>query len=359
MPRTFRYLEPTFFSGLIDDPCLVVRDRPIHRSIMIDCGALSHIAKREMKPVRAIFVSHAHMDHFMGFDHFLRQVHASPRTIEMFGPAGFADRVEARLNGYDWNLAEPYWCTFLVHEVHRERVLTFRFPGPERFSRTSEVESRRDEVIYRLNHMEVAAELLDHGIPVLAFRVRERKIFGVDAQKMAGLGLVPGGWMCDLKRRFFTDWQDATPFQVDRVRADGGIECTLEDAATLYRSIADEVASASIGYLTDIGFTAENRSQAERFLDGVDLLVAECTFLRNDREKARSSNHLCTDDLNDLLDRIRPRLFLPIHLSKTYLGRSSELFPELSPPAGTTVLRLPEHLTPQPLYSCNALPLYR
>ena len=104
MPRIFRYLEPTCFSGLIDDPCLVIRDRPIHQSIMLDCGALSHVAKREMKPVRAIFVSHAHMDHFMGFDAFLRQVHASPRTIDIFGPAGFADRVEARLRGYDWNV---------------------------------------------------------------------------------------------------------------------------------------------------------------------------------------------------------------------------------------------------------------
>ena len=84
--RLFRYLETNFFAGLIEDPCLVVRDRPIHRSIMIDCGSLSHVAKRELKPVRAIFVSHAHMNHFMGFDVFLRQVHASPQLIELFGP---------------------------------------------------------------------------------------------------------------------------------------------------------------------------------------------------------------------------------------------------------------------------------
>lgn len=78
MRRLFRYLEPNFFAGLIEDPCLFVRDRPLHRSIIIDCGSLHHVAKRELKPVRAIFVSHAHMDHFMGFDVFVRQVHASP-----------------------------------------------------------------------------------------------------------------------------------------------------------------------------------------------------------------------------------------------------------------------------------------
>lgn len=359
MARVFRYLEPTFFSGLIEDPCLVVRDRPIHQSIMIDCGSLSHVAKREMKPVRAIFVTHAHMDHFMGFDPFLRQVHASPRTIEIFGPAGFADRVAARLGGYDWNLAEPYWCTFLVHEVHPETLRTFRFSGPERFARSMQGERPREPFIYRLNHLEVAAEIMNHGIPVLSFRVGEQKIFGVDRQRMAALRLAPGAWMCELKRRFFTDWQDDTPLRVLRNDDNGAEEEIEEDAAPLYRQIAQEHPSASIGYLTDIGLTAENRAGAERFLAGVTLLVAECAFLRDDRDKACSSHHLCTDDLNAILQRIRPRLFLPIHLSKTYLGRSNELYAELSPPQGTTVLRLPEHLIPRPLYSCDAMPLYR
>lgn len=37
MSGFFRFLEPTFFAGLIDDPCLLIRDRPIHQSILIDC----------------------------------------------------------------------------------------------------------------------------------------------------------------------------------------------------------------------------------------------------------------------------------------------------------------------------------
>lgn len=359
MPRIFRYLEPTCFSGLIDDPCLVLRDRPVHQSIMLDCGALSHVAKREMKPVRAIFVSHAHMDHFMGFDAFLRQVHASPRSVDLFGPAGFADRVEARLRGYDWNLAETYWCTFRVHEIHPEEVLSFKFSGPERFARSTAGVKPREKVLYTLNHIEVSAELLDHRIPVLAFRVRERKIFGVDPEKMAGLGLVQGSWLCELKKRFFNDWPEGGPLKVLRKRSGLEREEIVADARGLYEEISAERSSASIGYLTDIGFHRENRDKAARFLAGVSLLVAECAFLQADLAKARSSHHLCTTDVNDLLEQIQPSFFLPIHLSKTYLGRSSELYTELSPPAGTGILRLPEHLTPRPIFSSAAMPLYR
>lgn len=360
MRRLCRYLEPNFFAGLIDDPCLVVRDRPIHRSIMIDCGSLHHVAKRELKPVRAIFVTHAHMDHFMGFDVFVRQVHASPRLIELFGPPGFAGRVASRLGGYDWNLAEPYWCTFLVHEIYPERLASFAFPGPEGFPcRPLGENCREGSVIYRHNHLEVVAELLLHGdLPVLAFRVNETKQFTVDQEKMAGLGLVPGEWLRELKRRFRDDWTKDGPLAVICRRGEETREEVIPRGEALFREIRQEQRLSSIGYLTDIGYTPENREKCVRFLSGVSLLVGECAFLAEDREKARSSHHLCTGDVNELLDLLRPRYYLPMHLSKSYLGESAKLYAELEPPPGTTVIRLPEHVVPRPLYSCE-VPLYR
>jgi ribonuclease Z len=326
---------------------------------MIECGSLHHVAKRELKPVRAIFVSHAHMDHFMGFDVFVRQVHASPRVVELFGPPGFAGRVESRLSGYDWNLAEPYWCTFLVHEIHPGRLVSFEFPGMEGFPcRPRGERIRAGNSIYRHNHLEVSAELLDHGLPVLSFRVSETRLFSVDDRKMAGLGLVSGDWLRELKRRFFADWTDDGPLLVARRRGAVVTEEWVASGESLYHDIREEIQSSGIGYLTDIGFTLENRENALRFLSGVTLLVGECAFLAEDRHKAIASRHLCTGDVNELLALLRPRFFLPMHLSKTYLGRSSELYAELDPPPGTTILRLPEHVIPRPLFACE-VPLHR
>ncbi|HEX9024695.1 MAG TPA: ribonuclease Z, partial [Geobacteraceae bacterium] len=36
--RPFRYLEPTFFAGILDDPLLLVRVRPLMESCLFDCG---------------------------------------------------------------------------------------------------------------------------------------------------------------------------------------------------------------------------------------------------------------------------------------------------------------------------------
>ena len=71
----FRYLLPTFFSGLLDDPVLYLQFRPTGKALLLDCGQVQHLAKRVLRSVTALFISHAHMDHFMGLDTFIRNNH--------------------------------------------------------------------------------------------------------------------------------------------------------------------------------------------------------------------------------------------------------------------------------------------
>jgi ribonuclease Z len=123
----------------------------------------------------------------------------------------------------------------------------------------------------------------------------------------------------------------------------------VHDPAALYEEIRDESGQASLGYLCDVGRTVANMAAIEAFLPGLTLLCAECTFLRDDLEKARASCHLCSSDLNELTGRLAPRWLLPMHLSKSYLHRTVDLYAELRPPVGTTVLRLPKHIVPPPL----------
>src|SRR5512144_607024 len=133
-PRSpFRYLKPTFFSGLLDDPVLYLFLRPSGRGLLFDCGQIHHLAKRVLKSVDALFISHAHMDHFMGIDTFIRNNHVSPRTIDLYGPPGIAGKTARKLAGYDWNLCEPGWCALRVHEVFPDRTATFFLPGADGF----------------------------------------------------------------------------------------------------------------------------------------------------------------------------------------------------------------------------------
>ncbi|MCW8860016.1 MAG: MBL fold metallo-hydrolase [Deltaproteobacteria bacterium] len=346
----FRNLVPTFFAGLLDDPILLIRSRPDGRHLLFDCGQVHHLAKRTFTHLDAIFISHAHMDHWMGIDSVIRQLIASERTVNIFGPPGLSDRMEHKLSGYDWNLVEDYWCSFHVHEIHQEKIESSIFPGPQGFRRQpGEVLSRNNLNIHQTPYLQVQAETCDHQIASLIFRINESPAYSIDRQKLESLGLVPGPWLGELKKRYLAGKGDSKPLEVLSLQAGGIRPVWIENVAELLEQLIVSRPQRSIGYISDVNFSQENRETILRFMAGVDLLFCECTFLTADKNRARDSDHLCCEDVNHLLKELRPAYFLPMHLSRSYSRRSSELYHELKPPPETRILRIPLQITPRPL----------
>jgi ribonuclease Z len=350
----FRYLEPTFFAGLLDDPVLWVRVRPWGRALLFDCGQLHHLAKRTLKSLAALFVTHAHMDHFMGFDTLVRHVLVSPRVFDVFGPPGLADKIEHKLSAYDWNLNEHFWCTFRVHEIFSNRIQRWLFPGPYRFKRQPDGSCDRiDRIVYSNQWVRVEAQQVDHHIPVLLYRITEQPTFSLDADRLAVAGLAGGPWIKQLKRQFHKGLLGKEALPVMRTHGKKENLQEIADTRRLYEAIRKRVVPSSIGYMTDLGYSGKNETAVIDLLQGVTLLVGECAFLADHVEKARRSRHLCTLDMNLLLQKLRPAFYLPVHLSKSCGEMSQKLYQELEPPVGTTLVHLPERLLPRPLLPCE------
>lgn len=346
----FRFIEPTFFAGLLDDPILLVRSRPDGRQLMFDCGQVHHLAKRNFTHLDAIFISHAHMDHWMGIDSVIRQLIASGRIVNVFGPPGIADQMEHKLSGYVWNLVEDYWCSFHVHEIYQKKIKSTLFPGPQGFCRQPDVLSVRKHMdIYRTPYLQVQVETCDHQIDSLIFRINESPVYSISQRRLKTLGLVPGPWLGELKKRYLAEQENSTPLEVLRFGAGGIRSVWIEDVAGLLEELIVSRGQRSIGYVSDIGFNQKNRETITRFMAKVDLLLCECTFLSADKKRARASNHLCCEDVNSLLKELHPRYFLPMHLSRSYSRRSCELYRELQPPPETRILQIPLQITPRPL----------
>jgi len=356
----FRNLEPAFFSGLLDDPVLLLNTRPTGRGILIDCGQIHHLAKRVLKSIDALFITHAHMDHFMGIDTMIRHNHVSPRTIELFGPPGITEKMAAKFSGYDWNLTEQSWCSFRVHEIFPDRIATSLFSGPKGFILGPQTEiPRTEKIIYRSNYLQVEADLCDHKIPVLIFRITEQPSFHIDEEKIERAGLLKGEWLRELKKRFYQGNPGREPLKVLQLRDGSAVEKLIEDSRALYELIRKEQPPASIGYLTDIGYSDENIQKVSTLMRGLTLLVCECSFLAEDQAKARISAHLCASDVTILLDSLRPSFFLPMHLSKSYIHDWRRIYDELIIPPDVTLLQLPEYLTPRPLLTHEVVRLCR
>ncbi len=345
----FRFLEPTFYAGLLDDPVLLLRNRPEGSNILVDCGQVHHLAKRVLKGVATVFISHAHMDHFMGMASFARNVLVSTRTVDVYGPPGLSQRLECLLSGFDWNLCENFWCSFRVHEIDGTRTRSYLLPGPDGFRRREEDCSERpDDVIHANNQLQVRTAPCDHKIPSLIYRFDEKPGFVVDNEKLLELGLVRGDWLRELNSRYNRGELDRGPITILAGRGQHVEEKESADAGSLYQKIRTDQPPLSIGYLTDAGWNEGNRRVVNDLFAGVSVLICECTYARAEVDKARASFHFCTADLNELMRDLRPGHVLPIHVSKAYSGETERIFDELTPPAGTTLLRLPDHIAPRP-----------
>ena len=92
-------MRPTFSPRLInnpfDDPGLYIPFLYRNRAMLFDLGDLSGLTSRDLLKVSHVFVTHTHMDHFIGFDTLLRRLMGRAKTLHLYGPHGFLQNGKA------------------------------------------------------------------------------------------------------------------------------------------------------------------------------------------------------------------------------------------------------------------------
>jgi ribonuclease Z len=133
--------HPSLVNGPFDDPAVFVDFLYERRALLFDLGDIRALPTRKILRLSHIFISHTHIDHFIGFDHLLRLCLGREKRIHLFGPPGFTTRVEHRLASYTWNLVESYPGDFTVvaAELHPDgRCISAEFHCCRRFRRECE-----------------------------------------------------------------------------------------------------------------------------------------------------------------------------------------------------------------------------
>ena len=69
-------MKPVLHAQLVNspfgDPCLYIDFLFERRALQFDLGDISRLSARKLLRISHIFVSHTHMDHFIGFDSIVR-----------------------------------------------------------------------------------------------------------------------------------------------------------------------------------------------------------------------------------------------------------------------------------------------
>jgi len=120
--------HPSLVNGRYGDPTVYVETLFKTHSVLFDLGEIASLSPRKIRRVDQIFVSHAHIDHFVGFDHLLRLLVGQEKTVHLYGPAGFAEHVFHKLQAYRWNLVESYGSdlVFVVSELETPNSISTR-----------------------------------------------------------------------------------------------------------------------------------------------------------------------------------------------------------------------------------------
>ena len=329
-------MTPQFHPGLVngpfDDPAVYVDFLYERRALLFDLGDIRALPPRKILRLTHIFISHTHIDHFIGFDHLLRLCLGREKRIHLFGPPGFVAQVEHRLASYTWNLVENYPSDFalVAAELHPDgRSISAEFHCCHRFRRESErTELLHDGILLDEETFRLRAAFLDHKTISLAYALEEKSHVNIMKNRLQELGLPTGPWLGELKRDIVRGEADDQPFRAWWHAAEGLVErhYTLGE---LKKEILQVVPGQKIAYVTDAAYTPANAARIVALARDADYLFIEATFLEEDRERIGERYHLTARQAGLLAREAGVARAIPFHFSPRYQGLEDKLREEM------------------------------
>jgi len=325
-------LMPQLVNPAFGDPGLYVDFRNEKRALLFDIGDIASLAPRKLLRLSHVFVSHTHMDHFMGFDALLRVSLGRDVAVRLFGPPGLVDQVAHKLAAYTWNLVDSYPGDFsvLASELRPDgRLASALFRCRRRFERETLEEAHADDgVLVDEPGFRVRTVFLEHRTPCLAFAVEEKAHVNIWKNRLDEMGLPVGPWIRDLKETVLEGAPDDTP-----VCASWKEKAERKDRVLMLGELKARalqiVPGEKLCYVTDAAFSEQNARRIVELAKGADLLFIESVFLDEDADQAQVKCHLTARQAGEIARAAGARAVVPFHFSPRYAGREGELRAEL------------------------------
>lgn len=328
-------MNPSFSCYLVNnvfgDPGVYVEVRWSKRALLFDLGQNDTLGPTRLLRATDIFISHTHMDHFVGFDAVLRVALGRGKTLRVYGPPNLIANVQGKLNGYTWNLVDGYPLTIEVREFHAHEIRCAIFRATDGFTlRAVEPEPLRAKqssktfAILEEPRLMVRAVALNHRIPSFAYSLEEPFHINVNKQKLHEAGLPVGSWLKDVKQYIWQGRPDtfrfpATLYFEHRPEAR---EFALGEIKERFLTISR---GQKIAYVVDARYDGDNEAKIVELARGADLFYCESPYLDADREKAFDRYHLTARQAGWLARKAAVRDLVVFHFSSRYTGQGDAI----------------------------------
>jgi ribonuclease Z len=315
--------QPRLINGPLEDPGLYVLFNFQRRALIFDLGTHDRLTARELLKVTDVFISHAHLDHFVGFDNLLRVCLHRPQRLRLFGPAGFADRVEGKLKGYTWNLTEDYPFVIEVWEVESSTKRSFEFYASRRFQREKGEARSFQGILWEEEDFTVWGTLLDHRIPCLGFTLEEREKIQVRKEALESMHVQAGPWLTELKKKIRSGYDPEEAFEIPA----NGKNQRIKIGELIHQLVLISKGQ-KISYVVDALYSKENIEKISGLAKGSDTFFCEASFLQADKDQADLRYHLTARQAGELGYLAGVKELRVFHFSPRYAGRTTEITQE-------------------------------
>ena len=305
-PRVKHYLV----NDKNEDPGLVIEIENLGDYILFDVGNIYKLDRHLIKKINKIFITHTHMDHFIGFDYLLRNKLGKAQTVEMFGITPIVDNTYCKLQGYTWNLVEfEPQIIFKIKQLNENLFETYSLDIKKRFAKDFvKDEPANSDVIYENEYYKVRYAVLDHKIWIMGYAFEYKDRLFLKKEKVMELPL-KGKEIGEFKAFLEDESNRGKTFKI------GDKEFEYEYLKEEYSYIQKGI---KISYITDVIYSKENREKIINLVKDSDYLYCEAVFLEKDEEQASSVYHLTSKQTAEIANEANVKNLVVFHISRRY-----------------------------------------
>jgi ribonuclease Z len=320
MPPTRTISEIRLVNGSTGDPSLFIDYPGRDDALLFDAGDNAALDMERLGDLGVVFITHHHVDHFIGLDRIVRANLDRDKTLRVFGPDGTIRKVYDRIKSYEYPFFPFQKVVVEVHELLDGLRRTARLECARRFPEPEVEESPWDDpVALASDDLSVEAILVDHTVPCLAFALVERPGVHPDPIRLADGPLRPGPWVAKALRQLRDGAPGNTPMTIDGGRF---------SLATLRDRYFVESAGARIAYVTDTAWSDASRPGLLRLAHKARRLYCDGFYAQAQRAQAEKYRHMTAAQAGAFASEAGVEELVLIHFAARYKGQYEALVAE-------------------------------
>jgi ribonuclease Z len=320
MPPTRTISEIRLVNGSTGDPSLFIDYPGRDDAFLFDAGDNATLDMGRLGDLGVVFVTHHHVDHFIGLDRIVRANLDRDKTLRVYGPDGTIRKVYDRIKSYEYPFFPFQKVVLEVHDLLAGRRREARLECSLRFPEPEVVELDWDgPVVFATDDLAVEAILVDHTVPCLAFALVERPGFHPDPRRLADGPLRPGPWVAKALRLLRDGAPGNTPLAIEGGRF---------SLATLRDRYFVESEGARIAYVTDTAWSEISRPALVRLARGARRLYCDCFYAQAQLAQAEKYRHMTALQAGEFAREAGVEELVLIHFSTRYQGQYETLIAE-------------------------------